>query len=368
MSKQVRHVSVGTVFGAVALLGGLVGCTRPAARAPEPPQVRLVNPRTQTFGDVATYQSTLEAIREVKLSPEIDGRIVAMPMREGEQVRRGQLLFRLDQVQQQAATDAARSEARKDLQNAERYIFLNEQGAVSTKERDFYVTQALQSRDQFASSQATLAYKNVTAPIDGEVGSIQAKVGDVVRAGGMVTSVIDNSRLWVRLDVAGEDAPRVRMGLPVLLQGAGVSGPAARGSVTFVAPSLDRERQTLLVKATFENADRALRNNQRVGATLVFDRQSALAIPEQAVLLQAGKTFVFLAVPADQAAKTLGRAITPPPPEGSLVAIQVPVKLGELQGGVFPVRSGLTAADRVIVGRLAQLRSGQAVRVQTVRP
>ncbi|MEA5411611.1 biotin/lipoyl-binding protein, partial [Synechococcus sp. BA-120 BA3] len=83
--------------------------------------MKLVSPRSQLFEDSAEYQSTLEAIREVKLAAEIDGRIVAMPMQEGQRVKPGQVLFRLDQVQQQASTSAAASEARKDVLNAERY-------------------------------------------------------------------------------------------------------------------------------------------------------------------------------------------------------------------------------------------------------
>lgn len=355
-------------IAAVAILLPIVGCGRPQPPAALPPEVRLVSPRSLPFLDSADYQSTLEAIRDVKLAAEIDGRIVAMPMQEGQRVMRGQLLFRLDQVQQQASTDAAASEARKDVLNAERYIFLNDQGAVSTKDRDSYITKALQSRDELRSKQATLGYKNVLAPIPGQVGSINAKLGDVVRAGGVVTSVIDNSILWVRLDVAGEDAYRVRQGLPVLLRVPGRSELVARGAVSFVAPSLDKERQTLLVKATFANAQGSLRNNQRVNATLVFDQASSLAIPAQAVLLQAGKTFVFLALSPQEARQRLGREIEPPPPAGSLVAVQVPVTLGTLQAGVYPVEAGLQTSDAVILGNLAQLRSGLAVRRATGAP
>jgi RND family efflux transporter MFP subunit len=324
--------------------------------------VKLVSPSLQTFVDSADYQSTLEAIREVKLAAEIDGRIVAMPMQEGQRVKPGQVLFRLDQVQQQASTSADAAEARKDVINAERYIFLNDQGAISTKERDFYVTQALQSRDKLQSSKATLGYKNVTAPIPGQVGTFNAKLGDVVRAGSVVTSVVDNSRLWVRLDVPGQEASRVRLGLPVVLRAPDRPELIARGAVSFIAPSLDKERQTLLVKAIFANTDGALRNNQRVNATLIYAQGSALAIPEQAVLLQAGKTFVFLALSPREARQRLGREIEPPPPDGSLVAVQVPVTLGTLQGDAYPVQAGLQTTDAVIVGNLAQLRSGLAVR------
>jgi multidrug efflux pump subunit AcrA (membrane-fusion protein) len=83
----------------------------------------------------------------VPLAAEIDGRIVAMPMREGQLVRPGDPLFRLDQLQQQASVVAA-AQAREDRLEAERYIFLNEQGAASTKQRDTMVTAAITSAEQ----------------------------------------------------------------------------------------------------------------------------------------------------------------------------------------------------------------------------
>jgi RND family efflux transporter MFP subunit len=337
------------------------GCSKAKLPPPTPPQVQLVTPRPLLFQDSADYQSTLEAVREIRLASEIAGRITAMPVNEGQIVRPGDLLFRLDQEQQRAQVDSDAAEARKDLINAERYIFLNEQGAVSTKERDFRVTQAIQSRDKLKASRATLAYKNVVAPIAGYVGSLNFKIGDVIQAGAVVTSVVDNSKLWVRIDVPGELSDRVRPGLPVILKGPDPRRPRAKGQVVFVAPDLDKDRQTLLVKAAFSNPDGALRNNERVSATLVFDQQRALAIPQQAVLLQAGKTFVFLAVSPLEAIRRLGRAMEPGALPNLPVAVQVPVRLGTLQNGAYPVLEGLSASDTVVVGNLAQLRSGLSV-------
>ena len=339
----------------VALL--LVGCSESKPPAPTPPQVQLLNPREIVTVDSADYQSTLEAIREIRLSSEIAGRITGMPIYEGQPVKPGQLLFTLDQVQQRASVNADAAEARKNRLNAERYIFLNQQGAVSTKERDFYVTQAIQSRDKLNASVATLAYKNVVAPIPGYVGNLNFKIGDVIKPGEVVTSVIDNRQLWVRIDVPGELSDRVRPGLPVILKGPDPRRPKGMGRVIFVAPALDKERQTLLVKAEFNNPDGSLRNNERVSATLVFAQQKVLAIPQQAVLLQAGKPFVFLAVSVDEAKRRLGRAIEPEPLPNLPVAIQVPVSLGTLQNGAYPVLDGITAADTVVVGNLAQLRA-----------
>ena len=371
MSRQVQITPglLGLLIGGSltgSLISSLVGCSERQLPLPPPPQVVLVTPRPEVNPDSADYQSTLEAIREVRLAPEIAGRIVKMPVYEGQRVRPGQLLFVLDQIQQQASVDASAAEFRKDRVNAERYIFLNQQGAVSTKDRDFYVTQAIQSSDQLKASSATLAYKNVLSPIPGYVGNLNYKIGDVIQAGSVVASVVDNSKLWVRLDVPGELADRVVPGLQVILRGPDPKRPAATGAVTFVAPSLDKQRQTLLVKAVFDNPDSALRSNQRVSATIIFSKRQNLMIPQQAVLMQAGKPFVFLAVSEAEATKRLGRSPDPKPRPDLPVAIQVPVGLGKMQAGAYPVLQGITAADQVVLGNLAQLRSGLSV--QPVNP
>ena len=365
-SVRPRHfLSLALGLGLALASAGLAGCSGSKPPAATPPQVQLLNPRPMLSLDSADYQSTLEAIREIRLASEISGRITAMPVYEGQLVKPGQLLFTLDQLQQRAAVNADAAEARKNRLNAERYIFLNQQGAVSSKDRDYYVTEAIQSRDKLNASLATLAYKNVVAPIPGYVGSLNFKIGDVIKPGEVVTSVVDNSRLWVRIDVPGELSDRVRPGLPVILKGPDPRRPKAMGRVIFVAPALDKDRQTLLVKAEFNNPDGSLRNNERVNATLVFDQRRVLAIPQQAVLLQAGKTFVFLAVSVEEARRRLGRAIEPEPLPGLPVAIQVPVSLGTLENGAYPVLAGISPADTVVLGNLAQLRSGLSVQPAT---
>ena len=200
-SSQLSHAACSVQWlTAPVLLAALAECmSKPPPLAAA--SFSLVSLTQQTFQDQATYQSTLESIVNVPLAAEIDGRIVAMPMQEGQLVQPGELLFRLDQIQQQATVDTDLAEARKDRLNAERYIFLNQQGAVSTKERDLYVTKAIASADSVRASRATLAYKDVKAPIAGMVGDIQHKLGSVVRRGETITNIVDNRRLWLQLDV-----------------------------------------------------------------------------------------------------------------------------------------------------------------------
>ncbi|MEB3306882.1 MAG: efflux RND transporter periplasmic adaptor subunit [Cyanobacteriota bacterium] len=342
------------------LTAPLAACVRVPAPAPQA-SFKLVGPSRQIFYEQATYQSTLESVANVPLAAEIDGRIVSMTVKEGQLVRPGDLLFRLDQIQLQANLATDQAEARRDRLNAERYIFLNQQGAVSTKERDYYITQAIASAEKVRSSSATLAYKDVRAPIAGMVGNINLKTGAVVREGETIVNIIDNRRLWLRMDVPAQLAYRVKLGLPVELQAPDRTPLKVRGKVTFMAPSIDRRTQTLLVKATFDNPDAALRDQQRVQAILRFGSGEQLAIPQGALLLQAGQSFVFRAVPVDEAQRLIGTPISPPPPPGSLVALQTPVTLGPLQEGNFAVIKGLEPRDRVVLGNLAQLRSGMVI-------
>ena len=163
------------------------------------------------------------------------------------------------------------------------------------------------------------------------------------------------------LDVPAELAHRVKPGLSVQLRAPGSPELIAEGAVNFIAPSLDRNSQTLLVKASFENSQGDLRDQQRVSATLSFGANTLLSVPVGAVLLQAGKTFVFTAVTPAQAEKALARALNPKPKRGQLVALQVPVTLGLPQNGRYPVFQGLEPSSKVVLGSLAQLRSGMVI-------
>jgi multidrug efflux pump subunit AcrA (membrane-fusion protein) len=193
------------------------------------------------------------------------------------------------------------------------------------------------------------------------VGNINHKLGSVVNSGESIVNIVDNSRLWLRLDVPGELTYRLKLGMPVELDVPSQPNLNVKGAVSFIAPALDKQTQTLLVKATFENQNGLLRNNQRVSATILFGSATQLAIPEASVLLQAGQTFVFIAAPPSKARQLLGRPLSSQAVTGTQVALQIPVELGTLENGFYPVKRGLSSSDRLILGNLAQITSGNVV-------
>jgi len=368
-----------TVRFALPLIGvlPLVACApKQAARPPLSVQVETVGEAMFTPG--IEVVSRLASTTDVALRPETDGRVVKILARQGQQVKAGQPILVLDNVQESAALDASRAEARRDFVNAERYIFLNQQGAASTRDRDYYVTQAIQSRDQVRASAANLGYKFVTAPISGEIGDLDTvKLGDYVRKGQAITGIVDNANLWTLMDVPATQASQVRLGQPVQLTTQGLPPVTGMGSVVFISPYFgvsgeSSSPNTVLVKASFPNLTGRLKTGQFVRNRIITASQRQLSVPVQAVMMQAQQPFVYRVVPLSAALPKIRASQTIPQaqkqklealPPSTTIVVQTPVKLGTLEQSRYPLISGLSAGDRIVVSNTALLRSGMPVRI-----
>ena len=361
----------------VAPLLLLAACS-PPPQARSPLTVQTVEVGTSDFSPTIDVVSKLESTTNVAMRPEADGRVVRILAVEGQQVRAGQRILELDNVQESAALNASRAEANKDRINAERYVFLNQQGAVSAKDRDYYITQAIKSRDQVSASAANLGYKYVTSPIDGELGALDTvKLGDYVRQGQAITGITDNSMLWTLMDIPATQASLVKIGQPVKLQSQGNSPVTGTGKVVFISPyygvsGSTQSPNTVLVKATFPNLTGRLKTGQYVKNRIVLGTSPSLAVPVTAVMFQAQQPFVYRVLPlsvvlpkikaSDQVPDKQKQALEALPPSTPIV-VQTPVQLGTLENNLYPVTSGLQRGDRIVVSNTALLRSGMPVRL-----
>jgi len=359
------------------LLLMLASCaTTPPAR--EPLNVQAVAIGAAEFNPAIDVVSQLSSTTDVALRPEIDGRVVKILVNQGDQVKAGQPILVLDNVQETASLDASKAEARKDRLNAERYIFLNELGAVSTKDRDAYVTKALQSRDQVRATAATLGYKYVTAPISGEIGDLDTvKLGDYVRKGDAITGIVDNSNLWTLMDVPATQASRVAIGQSVQLKTQGNPPVTGMGRVVFISPyyGVSGSRSspnTVLVKASFPNLDGQLKTGQYVRNRIITGSATQLSVPVQAVMMQAQQPFVYRVVRLGDVISRIRSSSQIPEaqksrlealPPTTMIVVQTPVRLGPLQDNRYPLLSGLQRGERVVVSNTALLRSGLPVKV-----
>lgn len=381
--RYVARVWIGSVrwqsvFPLLPLALPLAACSSAAPPARPPLLVQTVTVGASRFTPAIETISTIESTSNVVMRPQSDGRVVRILASEGQRVKAGQPILVLDNVQESATFDSNRAQARKDRVNAERYIFLNEQGAVSTKDRDYYVTQAIQSRDAARSSAATLGYKFVTAPIDGEIGNLDSvKLGDYVRQGQAITGIVNNSTLWTLMDVPATESSQVRIGLPVEMESQGDPPVKGTGRVVFVSPyfasnaGASSTPNTVLVKAVFPNLTGRLKTGQYVRNRIITGLSEQLAVPVEAVMMQAQQPFVYRVLPlstllprikASDQVPAQQKARLEKLPGTTPVVIQTQVRLGRLQNNAYPVLSGLARGDEVVVSNTALLRSGMPVK------
>lgn len=356
-------------------LSGLVGACAPAPQPPRRQSVDTSPVPLRRFAATIGTVATLEAEAEVNLATQAGGRVERLLVRAGDRVRRGQLLLVLDQTQLQARVASLRAREARDRINFQRYEQLVRQGAASAIDRDAYRAEAIASREELRASLADLTYRDLRAPIDGVMGDILVKEGDVVAPGAPFSTILRNDRLLARLDLPAPAAGRVREGQTVQLFAGGGAGSGedrsgtevARGAVVMVNPRLDSGSQGLLVKAAITNPQGQLRDGQRLRARLVLGEGEAAAVPFSAVTRMAGQPFVFVAGTLAQLRRDPGRTPLAPLqrlPDNTPVALQRPVRLGDLQDGLYPVLGGLEPGQRVISSSLVGLRHGSLITVR----
>jgi len=354
-----------------ALLLALAGCDGGKRRPPT--LVGAAPVGSQRFEQTLNTVSTLEATEEIDLAAQAGGRVQRLLVRTGDRVRAGQLLVVLDQTQLRADVQALRAKAKRDELAYQRFRGLVTQGAASALQAEEYQANAIGSREALRAKQADLAYKDIRAPISGVMGDLSIKPGDVLAAGTPFSRIIRNERLLARIDVPAGQLNQLQPGQPVQLLASSGDQPVAQGRISQVDPGVSAGTQTLLAKATINNAAGRLRNGQRLRTRVLLGSRQELAVPFEAVSRQFGQAFVFVVGNLEQLRRDPGRAdlkALKRLPPGTAIALQRPVQIGPLQGNRYPVLQGLEPGERVIVSGAMGLRHGSPVRLKRggVRP
>jgi RND family efflux transporter MFP subunit len=192
-----------------------------------------------------------------------------------------------------------------------------------------------------------LHYYSVTSPMGGIVGDIPVRMGDRVTVSTMLTTIDEPGALEAYIYVPGERAKNLKVGLPVrLLDSDGK--PANEARITFVSPQVDTDTQSVLAKATVENAQGKLRVAQQVRAQITWGVHEGPVIPVLAVQRINGQFFAFVSIDEGKGA----------------VARQKPLKLGDTAGNDYVVLEGLKPGDHLIISGAQFLQDGMPVTEQ----
>lgn len=304
---------------------------------------------------------SLEADQRVEMAAEAAGRITSIAFREGEAVRRGRVLLRVDERKLAAEVDAgeaALARTEREAKNLERQVERNrallEAGAISPQAFDDLETayetalsRAEEARAGLAVARARLEEAMIRAPFDGTVGAREVDVGDYVSAGDPLFVLVDDDPLEIEFRVPERYSARLERGSPVRLTLSSHPDRPFEGEVTFISPVVDVQSRTVALKAAVPNPERELRPGQFANVVLGLElRPDAVLVPEAAVVPRAGRTLVFIV--------RGGRAV------------QREVALGERAGGRVEVLAGVAGGDTVIVAGQQRIGDGSAVAATVV--
>jgi RND family efflux transporter MFP subunit len=346
-----------------------------AASAP-PPQVTVAQVVSKPVTDFDDFTGRFEAIDRVEVRPRVNGYISSINFTEGSEVKKGDVLFVIDQrpyaaelKRAQAQLAQAKSQlalARSEKARAENLLA---QHAISQEEYDTRSSgdEQAQANVQLAdaaldTAQLNMTFTQVTAPITGRISRANVTLGNLVTNGQtLLTTLVSIDPIYVRFDgdeqaylryvklardraAAGEkDAPN-----PVLVGLADETGFPHTGVMVFLDNEVDPQTGTIRTRAKLDNHDRAFTPGMFARVRLMGDRKyDALLINDSAIGTDQTVRYV-LVVGADNKVEYR------------------PVKLGPVIDGLRVVREGLKANDTIVVNGLQRVRPGSPVTPQRV--
>ena len=265
------------------------------------------------------YSATLKGTSDVTITPQVSGQLMEVCITEGQQVKKGDVLFRIDsrnaQLELESAeanllsAKASESSARLEYES-NRNLF--EKGIISkylleSAENSYKQAQASVAQYQAAANRArvNLGYCTITSPVDGVIGSIPVYAGDQVSSGTYMTMVSGNAKMYAEFSVSEsileerthadvKDNKSLLAGLPdvTFLFKNGAEYPL-KGRITSITGTVDRTTGTLTCKATFPNPDGGLYSGVQGTVVIPFDVKDVMVVPQNAVVRLQSKSLVY---------------------------------------------------------------------------
>ncbi|AZV05525.1 MULTISPECIES: efflux RND transporter periplasmic adaptor subunit [Enterobacter] len=370
-----------SALGAILLSVLLVGCDNSVAQnaAPPAPAVSAADVVVKSISQWDSFNGRIEAVESVQLRPRVSGYIDKVNYTDGQEVKKGEVLFTIDDrtyraALEQAQANLARAKTQASLAQSEanRTDKLINTHLVSREEWEQRRSAAVQAQADIRAAQAAvdaaqlnLDFTKVTAPIDGRASRALITSGNLVTAGdtaSVLTTLVSQKTVYVYFDVdestylhyqnlarSGQGASSNHTALPVEIGLTGEEGYPHQGKVDFLDNQLTPSTGTIRMRALLDNSQRqftpGLFARVRLPGSAEF---KATLIDDKAVLTDQDRKYVYI---VDKEGKAQRRDITP----------------GRLADGLRIVRQGLNPGDKVIVEGLQKVfMPGMPVNAKTV--
>lgn len=308
----------------LACVVAMVGCAKPAKPTKPPVEVTTVTVEPQTIPIQWEFVGVAKSSHPVEIRARVESYLWSIDYVEGNLVKSGDLLFRLDPRQYEEELNAARGELKmyeatlwRAQQNLDRIKPLYLQNAMSKKDLDDATAnveaakaKVFAGQANVANAQLNLSYTKITTPVTGLSGRAAFQDGSLIvpNVNGLLTTVSVIDPIWVLFSVSDQQLLEVRGQIAnehlivpaqeeytIQLELSDGSQFPQTGKVNFASPTLDPETGAMTVRATFANPDALIRPGQFVRATVSgAQRKDTIVVPQTAVSQSANGMYVFV--------------------------------------------------------------------------
>ncbi|MCL1636034.1 efflux RND transporter periplasmic adaptor subunit [Luteimonas sp. SX5] len=360
---QVRsgtRYSLAALALSAVIAAAIAACSSQAApgegAAPPAPEVSVATVLSKPVRQWDDFTGRVSAVETVELRPRVSGYVERVAYKEGQEVKKGDLLFVIDQrryraelARAQANLERARSEARLAQTQDARAATLLEAKAISREEFDSRKAATAQgnagvnaAQAAVESAQLDLQFTQVRSPIDGRAGRAMVTEGNLAQADStLLTTVVSldpvhvyfesDEQTYLRYNQLARDGERAAAGNPVRIGLANEEGYPHTGKLDFTDNQVDSNTGTIRARAVVPNPDRVFTPGLFARVQIEGSAQfKAMLIDDKAVLTDQDRKYVYVLGPKN-------------------TAVRKDVVLGRMVDGLRVVNSGLAPADKVVV-------------------
>ena len=361
-AKQIRWFVIVALLVAV-VLGGLYGFNAYrnkmianffANNKPPPTQVSAVTATTAVVPRFASGIGSLEAVRQVTVTPEVGGRITEIDFASGAGVKQGDKIIQINDAPDLGDLANYQAQARLAQVTLGRAQFLQKRQFGPQTDVDTAQAQLDEANAMIQKTQAIIAQKTIVAPFGGRLGVRQVNLGQYLNPGNPIVTLTDLKTLYVNFTLPSQMTPQIDVGQKVDVTADAFPGKKFTATITTIEPQISANTRTLNIQATMPNPDESLRPGMFVNAAVVLPEQAPeVVLSETAVdyTLYGDSVYVIRQDGQDSAGKPV------------LKAHRVAVKTGLRWDDKVAVLSGLKAGDEVVAAGQIKVQDGAAVTV-----
>jgi membrane fusion protein (multidrug efflux system) len=344
----------------LTLLLAVVSLSLPACSAHveeehhEAHKILATNPESRTIILTEPYVCQVHSQRHIKVRALERGYLEAIQIREGQQVKEGDLLFKVIPILYQKKAEAEMAEAKLARLEYEYTKSLQEKKVVSENEVNLLAAKLAKAEANAELAKAELNFATVKAPFDGIVDRLMHQQGSLVSEGELLSTLSDNSVMWVYFNVPEARyldfmANKQKEDLKVELVLANGKKFDQLGKIGAIEADFNNENGNIPFRADFPNPDRLLRHGQTGTVVLSREQKNAIVIPQRATFEVLQKRYVYI---VDQ----------------DNIAHQREIEIQNELEDLFVIKTGVGVEDKIVLEGIRQVRDGDKVEFEDRQP